>query len=161
MKHLRSFAVDYWKAIAGGSVWAVALASCWLVPDTFIYLYGTLWIGAVVAVTAFFVLGYIRFSKPSKDPVTRRRSWSGVWAWILSQATIILLVFANRLFFRIANDMPEPTTERLQEFAVGAAIYLTVFFVQLWITWIWTWRQVHSRREIKAYRAAQRERVLE
>jgi magnesium-transporting ATPase (P-type) len=138
---------DYSKAIAGTFLWYALITSCYMVPDRFTYVYVIIWSGAATVTTGVFVLGYMRFSKPSKDPVTHKRNWQGIWAWILAQAAVVLLVVGLSFALRLINiESAIFTEDRVMQYQFTAAVFVTVFLEQLWLTIYWVRRQIEARR---------------
>lgn len=151
MMHVRSFCVDYWKAIAATIVWWALVASCYVIPRMWTYWYALMWAGLATVAAGIFVGGYLRYSKPSKDPLTRKRTWQSEWAWLLVQAAVVLLVVGLSFALRLINsDSAAFTWERVQQYRFTGGVFVTVFLEQLWLTWMWAARQLHSRRSLRA-----------
>jgi hypothetical protein len=144
----------HWQAVVGFGAYFAALLSCALVPERFVFMYGTIWAGLVLALTAVFLVGYLRLSKPARDPHTGRRQWFvGAWAWLLGLMLMIGLVFGYVFTFRMLSDIAPPfTPEKAQQYRIGAAVFATVFAEQLWITTLWVRQQYRSRRRNRAAR---------
>jgi magnesium-transporting ATPase (P-type) len=138
---------DYARAIAGTALWFALIFTCYAVPDSFTYLYVLVWSGAATITTGVFVLGYMRFSKPSKDPVTHKRNWQGIWAWILAQAAVVLLTVGLSFALRLINiESAVFTEDRVMQYRFTAVVFVTVFLEQLWLTIYWVRRQIEARR---------------
>jgi magnesium-transporting ATPase (P-type) len=156
LTHVRSFWGDYWRAIVGVLAWLVLMGTCFVVPIMFTYWYALIWAGAGASVAALFVGGYLRFSKPTKDPVTRKRKWSGEWVWLLAQAVIVLLVVGMNFTLRMMNvETAIFTDDRVEQYRATAAVFVTVFMQQLWLLWMWFAQQVQTRRELRVKVAAE------
>jgi magnesium-transporting ATPase (P-type) len=154
--HVRSFWGDYWLFITGVIGWLLLLGSCWVVPAMQTYMYALVWAGLGALAAGLFVVGYLRFSKPSKDPVTRKRKWSGTWVWLLAQSAIVLLVVGMNFALRFINvETAIFTEDRIEQYRFTAAVFVTVFVQQVWLLWMWIDQQRTTRARIRAEIAAQ------
>jgi hypothetical protein len=155
MTHLRSFWADYWAFITGVIAWLLLVGSCWVVPRMWTYGYAVLWAGMGAAVAGLFVAGYLRYSKPSKDPVTKKRKWSGTWVWLLAQSAIVLLVVGMNFTLRMINvETAVFTDDRIEQYRFTSAVFVTVFVQQVWLLWMWVHQQIATRARIRAEIAA-------
>jgi magnesium-transporting ATPase (P-type) len=115
------------------------------------YLYALVWAGLGALAAGLFVVGYLRFSKPSKDPVTRKRKWSGTWVWLLAQSAIVLLVVGMNFALRFINvETAIFTEDRIEQYRFTAAVFVTVFVQQVWLLWMWVHQQLETRARIRA-----------
>jgi hypothetical protein len=134
------------RAAVGITAWLLSFLAAYLVPAEYARAYGTLWAGLTTLVMLYFVAGYVRFSRPTKDPKIPRAG--SVWAWVLAQSLMFLIVFGNTVWVRLATAPPlEPTPEQVLAWRSTAAIYATAFFVQGWIALVWTKQQIRMRKE--------------
>jgi magnesium-transporting ATPase (P-type) len=136
--------------ITGVAVWLLLLGSCWLVPKMQTYMYAMLWAGLGALAAGLFVVGYLRYSKPTKDPVTRKRKWSGTWVWLLAQSVIVLLVVGMNFALRFINvETAVFTADRIEQYRFTAAVFATVFVQQVWLLWMWIGQQIDTRRALR------------
>lgn len=150
MVHVRSFWQDYWVFITGVLAWVALVSTSWIVPAMSTYLYALIWAGAGALAAGIFVVGYLRYSKPTKDLVTRKRSWSGTWVWLLTQSGIVLLVVGMNFVLRMINvETAVFTEDRIDQYRFTSAVFVTVFVQQVWLLWMWIGQQVRTRRRIR------------
>lgn len=151
MNHIRNFWGDYWVFITGVIIWALLIGSCWVIPPEWTYLYVIIWAGLGSVVAGIFVLGYMRYSKPTKDQVTRKRTWSGTWAWLLTESMIVFLVVGWTCVLRLINISSAIFTEdRIYQYQLTSAIFITVFVQQVWLLWMWVAQQLETRARLRS-----------
>ena len=138
---MRWLAQHRW-GVAGAVGWGGVVASAFLIPDQFMPVYVTCWIGAVALLTVMFTVGYVLLSKPSRDE-SGQTEWRGEWYWLLALVGATAVLALTSFVFRLSIPPSVPTAR------AGVIANSFVFLLMLWLTLMWVRRQVKSRRAMR------------
>jgi hypothetical protein len=125
------------KTAIGVLAWVLCLLSLMLVPVDFAWEYATIWVGITVVMTGYFVFGYAGFS-----------DWRGSQegAHILVFSTLVLLVSIYSFFYRLTVGQPAITPDVRTALYISAGVWISLAFLMLWRSLLWTARQVKARK---------------
>lgn len=132
----------------GAAAWVLCLLSMILVPVSFAWQYATIWVGITVVMTAYFVVGYALFSN-------WRASSEGVH--VLTFSSLVLAVSIYSFIYRLNVGQPlQPLDEIRQALYVSAGVWISLAWLMVWRSALWTTAQVRARRARRAREAAEK-----
>lgn len=130
----------FWYTIAATAVYMLCMVAVFLVPPESLRDYGN--IAALLAALAgtYFVFGNLRYSRWAE-------SQEGVHLVVFSSVVTFALwwIFLSRFRFNAAATWPV-TGEYLVQLTVGCCVYVSLLFLLLWRSVIFTRVQLIARR---------------
>lgn len=125
------------RTALGVIAWALCIMSLILVPSSFVWMYTTIWVGITLVMTAYFVIGYATAS-----------NWRGnaEGTHILTFSGLILAVSAYSFIFRLTTGQPVPTPEIIRGWYIGSAVWISLAWLMVWRSALWTSRQLQARK---------------